>query len=191
MNEPKTWLSPTTVPAMLPWPRSLMLDHVCRGVQRAGICCNMFFIGYAVQFIKGSRVGPIQCLLNEPEINGYWTCRHPVWPGLCCRGLVVFPHISWAAPCCVSCKYFIWPTFFAIIIPYAMDTDEANWRGKLGCLFVGTTLLCLVYCFFCFLRLGGPFKSWVFYTRRMYPVLNSSTATSRQRAVSFQQKSCC
>lgn len=77
MNEPKTWLSPTTVSAMLPWPRSLMLDHVCRGIQRAGSCCNMFFIGYAVQFIKGSRVGPIQCLLNEPEINGYWTCRHP------------------------------------------------------------------------------------------------------------------
>lgn len=47
----------------------------------------------------------------------------------------------------VSC--FIWSIVFAVAIPYAMDKDEANWGGKLGFLFAGTTLLCLVYCFFC------------------------------------------
>lgn len=47
----------------------------------------------------------------------------------------------------VSC--FIWSIVFAVAIPYAMDKDEANWGGKLGFLFAGLTLLCLVYCFFC------------------------------------------
>lgn len=46
----------------------------------------------------------------------------------------------------VSC--FIWSIVFAVAIPYAMDVDEANWGGKLGFLFAGTTLLCLVYCYF-------------------------------------------
>lgn len=46
----------------------------------------------------------------------------------------------------VSC--FIWSIVFAVAIPYAMDEDQANWGGKLGFLFAGTTLLCLVYCFF-------------------------------------------
>lgn len=46
----------------------------------------------------------------------------------------------------VSC--FVWSIVFAVAIPYAMDVDEANWGGKLGFLFAGTTLLCLAYCYF-------------------------------------------
>ncbi|EAU37867.1 conserved hypothetical protein [Aspergillus terreus NIH2624] len=38
---------------------------------------------------------------------------------------------------------------FSVVIPYAMNEDEGNWRGKLGFLFSGLSLLCTVYCFFC------------------------------------------
>ncbi|XHG08913.1 hypothetical protein AWENTII_012001 [Aspergillus wentii] len=47
----------------------------------------------------------------------------------------------------VSC--FIWSVVFAVAIPYAMNEDEANWRGKLGFLFSGLSAICLVFCFFC------------------------------------------
>jgi hypothetical protein len=38
---------------------------------------------------------------------------------------------------------------FAVVIPYAMNKDEGDWRGKVGFIFSGTGGLCLVYCFFC------------------------------------------
>lgn len=38
---------------------------------------------------------------------------------------------------------------FAVAIPYAMNEDEGNWRGKIGFLFAGLGLLCTLYCFFC------------------------------------------
>ncbi|KAI9368654.1 general substrate transporter [Aspergillus egyptiacus] len=47
----------------------------------------------------------------------------------------------------VAC--FIWSVVFAVIIPYAMNEDQGNWRGKMGFLFSGTAALCTVYCFFC------------------------------------------
>jgi MFS family permease len=47
----------------------------------------------------------------------------------------------------VSC--YIWSVVFAVVIPYAMNEDEGNWRGKMGFLFAGTAALCAVYCFFC------------------------------------------
>lgn len=37
---------------------------------------------------------------------------------------------------------------FSVSIPYTMQEDEANWGGKVGFLFAGLSLLCLVYCFF-------------------------------------------
>lgn len=38
---------------------------------------------------------------------------------------------------------------FAAVIPYAMNEDQGNWRGKIGFLFAGLSLLCVVYCYFC------------------------------------------
>ncbi|KAL4804122.1 general substrate transporter, partial [Aspergillus unguis] len=47
----------------------------------------------------------------------------------------------------VSC--FVWSVVFAVVIPYAMDEDQGNWRGKMGFLFAGLSVLCTVYCWFC------------------------------------------
>ncbi|KAJ5815144.1 sugar transporter [Penicillium riverlandense] len=38
---------------------------------------------------------------------------------------------------------------FSVAIPYAMNEDEGNWRGKLGILFAGLSFICALYCFFC------------------------------------------
>jgi hypothetical protein len=38
---------------------------------------------------------------------------------------------------------------FAVAIPYAMNTDEGDWRGKVGFVFAGLGGLCTVWCFFC------------------------------------------
>ncbi|KAL4865922.1 hypothetical protein BDV12DRAFT_187832 [Aspergillus spectabilis] len=47
----------------------------------------------------------------------------------------------------VSC--YIWSVVFAVVIPYAMNEDEGNWRGKMGFLFAGTSALSAIYCFWC------------------------------------------
>ncbi|KAH8893601.1 general substrate transporter [Thozetella sp. PMI_491] len=38
---------------------------------------------------------------------------------------------------------------FAVVIPYAMNEDRGNWRGKIGFLFAGLGALSTLYCFFC------------------------------------------
>ncbi|KAK8200966.1 hypothetical protein M8818_006286 [Zalaria obscura] len=43
----------------------------------------------------------------------------------------------------------IFSIIFAVAIPYAINVDEANWRGKLGFLFAGIGALCSVWCYFC------------------------------------------
>ncbi|KAJ5297856.1 hypothetical protein N7508_008105 [Penicillium antarcticum] len=47
----------------------------------------------------------------------------------------------------VTC--FVWSVVFAVVIPYAMNEDQGNWRGKIGFLFSGLSVLCTIYCFFC------------------------------------------
>ncbi|KAJ5762961.1 hypothetical protein N7533_001642 [Penicillium manginii] len=47
----------------------------------------------------------------------------------------------------VTC--FIWSIVFAVVIPYAMNEDEGNWRGKIGFLFSGLSFLSALYCFWC------------------------------------------
>lgn len=37
----------------------------------------------------------------------------------------------------------------AVAIPYAMNEDQGNWRGKVGFLFAGLGFLTTLYCFFC------------------------------------------
>lgn len=37
---------------------------------------------------------------------------------------------------------------FAIAIPYAMNKDEGDWRGKVGFVFAGLGFLCTLYCYF-------------------------------------------
>lgn len=51
--------------------------------------------------------------------------------------------IGLATVCCA-----IWNIIFAVAIPYAMDTDQGNWKGKLGFLFAGISALCTVWCYF-------------------------------------------
>lgn len=43
---------------------------------------------------------------------------------------------------------FIWSVVFAVVIPYAMNQDEGNWRGKTGFLFAGLSVLSAGYVFF-------------------------------------------
>lgn len=38
---------------------------------------------------------------------------------------------------------------FAVVIPYAMNEDQGNWRGKIGFLFAGLGALCTLYCYLC------------------------------------------
>ncbi|KIV87394.1 hypothetical protein PV11_02943 [Exophiala sideris] len=48
-----------------------------------------------------------------------------------------------------TCTCHILNIIFGVAIPYAMDTDEGNWKGKLGFLFAGIAALCVVWCYFC------------------------------------------
>ncbi|KAL4897114.1 general substrate transporter [Aspergillus ambiguus] len=47
----------------------------------------------------------------------------------------------------VSC--FVWSVVFAVVIPYAMNEDQGDWRGKIGFLFSGLAFLSAVYCYWC------------------------------------------
>ncbi|KAA8652374.1 hypothetical protein EYZ11_007080 [Aspergillus tanneri] len=47
----------------------------------------------------------------------------------------------------VTC--FLWSVVFSVVIPYAMNEDQGDWKGKVGFLFSGTSFLCLVYCYWC------------------------------------------
>ncbi len=46
----------------------------------------------------------------------------------------------------VAC--FVWSVVFAVVIPYAMNEDQGDWRGKMGFLFSGLAGLSAVWCFF-------------------------------------------
>ncbi|KAL4945754.1 hypothetical protein BDV06DRAFT_184094 [Aspergillus oleicola] len=47
----------------------------------------------------------------------------------------------------VAC--YVWSVVFAVVIPYAMNEDQGDWRGKMGFLFSGLAALSAVYCWFC------------------------------------------
>ncbi|RDW89812.1 uncharacterized protein DSM5745_01587 [Aspergillus mulundensis] len=47
----------------------------------------------------------------------------------------------------VSCH--IWNIIFGVSIPYAIDQDQGNWRGKVGFLFAGIAVVCSAWCWFC------------------------------------------
>ncbi|KAL4950220.1 general substrate transporter [Aspergillus filifer] len=47
----------------------------------------------------------------------------------------------------VAC--FVWSVVFAVAIPYAMNEDQGDWRGKMGFLFSGLAALSAIYCWFC------------------------------------------
>ncbi|RFU24883.1 hypothetical protein B7463_g11453, partial [Scytalidium lignicola] len=48
-----------------------------------------------------------------------------------------------------TCMCHIVNVIFGVAIPYAMDSDQGNWKGKLGFLFAGIAALCVVWCYFC------------------------------------------
>src|SRR3954471_4496412 len=37
---------------------------------------------------------------------------------------------------------------FTVAMPYMLNSDEANWRGKAGYLFGGISLVCFIWCWF-------------------------------------------
>jgi SP family general alpha glucoside:H+ symporter-like MFS transporter len=37
---------------------------------------------------------------------------------------------------------------FTVAMPYMLNSDQANWRGKAGFLFGGISVCCLVWCYF-------------------------------------------
>lgn len=37
---------------------------------------------------------------------------------------------------------------FTVAMPYMLNSDEANWRGKAGFLFGGISLVCYIWCWF-------------------------------------------
>jgi SP family general alpha glucoside:H+ symporter-like MFS transporter len=37
---------------------------------------------------------------------------------------------------------------FTVAMPYMLNSDEANWRGRAGFLFGGISLVCFIWCFF-------------------------------------------
>ena len=37
---------------------------------------------------------------------------------------------------------------FTVAMPYMLNSDEANWRGKAGFLFGAVSLVCFIWCFF-------------------------------------------
>ncbi|KAL4976208.1 general substrate transporter [Aspergillus desertorum] len=47
----------------------------------------------------------------------------------------------------VAC--FVWSVVFAVVIPYVMNEDQRDWRGKTGFLFAGMSALCAMYCYWC------------------------------------------
>ncbi|KAI7971083.1 hypothetical protein EIK77_007199 [Talaromyces pinophilus] len=47
----------------------------------------------------------------------------------------------------VSCH--IWNIIFGVSIPYAIDQDQGNWRGKVGFLFAGIATVCSAWCWLC------------------------------------------
>lgn len=47
----------------------------------------------------------------------------------------------------VSCH--IWNIIFGVSIPYAIDQDQGNWRGKVGFLFAGIAMVCSAWCWLC------------------------------------------
>lgn len=39
-------------------------------------------------------------------------------------------------------------TIFAVAIPYCLNTDQANWGGKIGFMFAGLGVICFLWCYF-------------------------------------------
>lgn len=112
-----------------------------------GLATIMFLIG-AIDFAPRSTSAPTwaQCalmllanLIYDTTIGPFCYVMLAEIPSARLRGLTI-------ALATVSVQ--VMSIVFAVAIPYAMNEDEGNWRGKVGFLFAGLGLLCAVYCFF-------------------------------------------
>lgn len=112
-----------------------------------GLATIMFLIG-AIDFAPKSTSAPTwaQCalmllanLIYDTTIGPFCYVMLAEVPSARLRGLTI-------ALATVSVQ--IMSIVFALAIPYAMNEDEGNWRGKVGFLFAGLGLLCALYCFF-------------------------------------------
>lgn len=112
-----------------------------------GLATIMFLIG-AIDFAPRSTSAPTwaQCalmlvanLVYDTTIGPFCYVMLAEVPSARLRGLTI-------ALATVSVQ--IMSIVFALAIPYAINEDEGNWRGKVGFLFAGLGLLCALYCFF-------------------------------------------
>ncbi|KAE8353438.1 general substrate transporter [Aspergillus coremiiformis] len=101
------------------------VDLAPRGTETVWAQCGLML---ACTFVYDLSLGPF-CYVLLTEVSS---------AGL--RGLTI-------ALATVSC--FVWSVVFAVAIPYAMNEDQADWKGKIGFLFAGTSFLCAIYCFWC------------------------------------------
>jgi hypothetical protein len=113
-----------------------------------GLATVMFLIG-AVDFAPRSTSAPTwtQCalmllanLVYDTTIGPFCYVMLAEVPSARLRGLTI-------ALATVSVQ--VMSIVFAVAIPYAMNEDQGNWRGKVGFLFAALGLLCALYCFFC------------------------------------------
>jgi hypothetical protein len=113
----------------------------------AGLATILFLIG-AVDLAPHSTSTPtwVQCtlmllanLVYDTTIGPFCYVMLAEVPSARLRGLSV-------ALATVSVQLL--SIVFAVAIPYAMNEDQGNWRGKVGFLFAGLGFLCTLYCFF-------------------------------------------
>ncbi|KAI5276646.1 general substrate transporter [Aureobasidium subglaciale] len=112
-----------------------------------GLATIMFLIG-AIDFAPRSTSAPTwaQCslmllanLIYDTTIGPFCYVMLAEVPSVRLRGLTI-------ALATVSVQ--VLSIVFAVAIPYAMNKDEGNWRGKVGFLFAGLGFLCTLYCYF-------------------------------------------
>lgn len=112
-----------------------------------GLATIMFLIG-VIDFAPRSTSAPTwaQCslmllanLIYDTTIGPFCYVMLAEVPSARLRGLTI-------ALATVSVQ--VVSIVFAIAIPYAMNKDEGDWRGKVGFIFSGLGFLCTLYCFF-------------------------------------------
>lgn len=112
-----------------------------------GLATIMFLIG-VIDFAPRSTSAPTwaQCslmllanLIYDTTIGPFCYVMLAEVPSARLRGLTI-------ALATVSVQ--VLSIVFAVAIPYAMNEDQGNWRGKVGFIFAILGLLCTIYCFF-------------------------------------------
>ncbi|KAL4971255.1 hypothetical protein BDW66DRAFT_155841 [Aspergillus desertorum] len=113
---------------------TLRLEHSSQNTTATSTAstAQALYVNYAVQFFERANlditIGPT-CFTILTEI-----------PAVQLRGMTI-------GLATVACH--VWNIIFGISIPYAIDQDQGNWRGKVGFLFAGIAVLCSAWCWGC------------------------------------------